>query len=123
MYITESMGEPLGTPTADLGVDFRGGFTEAESGRHTPITLKSRSFFLIYNRPGERILIKEYKSWRILLLYQSLTPQYTEYLSNEEVLTVDDNMGMYVLMLNGVMRDFAGSHHRALDTYDADIAR
>lgn len=69
MYITERMGEPSGTPTADLGVDFRGSFTEAESGRHTPITLMSRSFFLIYNRPGELILIKEYKSWRILLLY------------------------------------------------------
>jgi hypothetical protein len=34
----------------------------------------------------------------------------------EEALTVDDNTGTYALMLNDGMRDFAGSHHRVLDT-------
>jgi len=33
----------------------------------------------------------------------------------KEVLTADDNTDMYALMLNDVMRDFAGSRRRVLD--------
>lgn len=34
---------------------------------------------------------------------------------DQKELTVDDNMGMCVLMRNGVMQGFVGSHRRALD--------
>src|SRR6266403_3638467 len=66
---------------------------------------------------GDILIIKEYKSWRILPLCISRqfygVQKDTGY---EEVLTVDDNTGMYALMPNDEMRDFVGNHRRVLDT-------
>jgi hypothetical protein len=83
-----------------------------------PITLKSSTFFLEYTVQStrEHILIKEYKSWRTLLLCTIRQFRGAQRNINyEEVLTADDNTDMYALMLNDGMRDFAGSRRRVLD--------
>jgi len=78
---------------------------------YKPITLKSLNF-LDCTRQENTFSLRNINSGESFYSVQSINSVAHKKIS---ILTADDNTGIYVLMLNDGMRDFAGSRRKVLD--------